>query len=118
MSWSKEQNKIFDMWRGRVPLHVLALLVAKGQAAVAAMASRRGVSVSFRGAGSHCALNVLCDVEKAIKSGRYTNKEITEMYGLKRHYVATVKSRMKKKETKNAPSCDTENKDLLNAIFA
>ena len=116
MAWSTEQESIFKIWVGRVPLSLLASFVGKSSGAVEQKAFRLCVSVAFTGRGA----NRLGDhalVERLILSGELTNSQITKKLGLKRHYVATVKRRMKKKTpVRRRPDTRLNNK-LLNTIF-
>lgn len=58
-------------------------------------------------------LNIKEEAEQLIRSGKYTNKQITTMLGTKKDYVATLKRRMKNKPV----DCKTQNMELVNRVF-
>ena len=116
MAWNAEQESIFQIWAGRVPLVLLASFCDKSTSAVAQKASRSGISISFFGGG----IKKLSDrqlVEQMVLSGELTNSQITKKLGLKKHYVANVRRRMNAKKSMCKNSSGRIDHGILNAVF-
>lgn len=121
MAWDAEKIQILFDNAGKMELKELSAIIGKKEAAVAAYASRAGISISFFGHGPKASIkpDVVEEIKRLIETGAMTNRAIAKKAGVKESYVASIKAGRIRRGKKKAvsPGSAQESISKINKIF-